>query len=237
MTVRRAARFAATALTLLAGLPAWAEATPDFGADTSAWANDGECDDPRFTGPGVAAVTVEAGRMADATDCRAAWEAGTATQADVAAGAAPAQQPAPVNAQPAQPAPAQTAAAPGGINFGDDSGQYPNDGECDDRRFTGQGMAAALGWSEAGRDASDCRALHDAGRIRLWNPFEAVAATQCASIDFGADSGEFVNNGECDDPRFEGLGSSAVVIPADSGADASDCRRLCDLGAVSLRSY
>jgi hypothetical protein len=51
-----------------------AQSAPDFGRDTSTWANDGECDDPRFTGPGVAGVTVEADRMADATDCRAAFE-------------------------------------------------------------------------------------------------------------------------------------------------------------------
>ena len=51
----------------------------------------------------------------------------------------------------------------GNRNFGDDSGAYPNDGECDDGRFTGQGMGAA---SEVGKDASDCRRLLNAGRIR-----------------------------------------------------------------------
>ena len=47
-------------------------------------------------------------------------------------------------------------------DFGDDSGSYPNDGECDDGRFTGQGMGAT---SQVRRDASDCRTLLNAGRI------------------------------------------------------------------------
>lgn len=213
------------ALLILLGPPARAQDALDFGDDTSAWARDGECDDPRFAGPGVASVTLEADRMADATDCSAAWEAGTAT---LAGGTQPGAKPAPA------PAPA---AAPGAVDFGDDSGQFANDGECDDRRFAGQGMAAALGWIDTGRDATDCRALFDAGRIRLWDPVASRAATRCAGIDFGTDESQFANNGACDDPRFEGPGSAAIVLGADTGADASDCRRLCDFGAVSLRDY
>lgn len=50
-----------------------------FGDDASEYAKDGECDDPRFTGSGVAADNVEADRAHDATDCRTAYQAGTAT--------------------------------------------------------------------------------------------------------------------------------------------------------------
>jgi hypothetical protein len=49
----------------------------DFGDDLGSWANDGECDDPRFTGPGTASTLIEADRYHDATDCAAAWAAGT----------------------------------------------------------------------------------------------------------------------------------------------------------------
>lgn len=51
----------------------------DFGADSSTWANDGECDDPRFQGPGVASILVDADLRADATDCLNAYRAGRAT--------------------------------------------------------------------------------------------------------------------------------------------------------------
>jgi hypothetical protein len=122
-------------------------------------------------------------------------------------------------------------------DFGDDSGRFARDGECDDRRFAGPGMAAALAWSETGRDATDCRALFEAGRVRLWDPAQAQAATQCGAIDWGDDSSRFAGDGQCDDPRFEGLGSAGLVVEGDRRADASDCRRLCEFGAVALRDY
>jgi hypothetical protein len=123
------------------------------------------------------------------------------------------------------------------VNFGDDSSQWPNDGECDDRRFVGQGMAASLSWASVGRDASDCRALYETGSIRLWNPLEAQAATQCAALDFGDNTSQFANDGECDDPRFEGLGVAGGVNASESGHDAADCSQLCVFGAASLRDY
>jgi hypothetical protein len=42
----------------------------DFGDDSSEWARDGECDDPRFAGDGSAATLLEADAYHDATDCR-----------------------------------------------------------------------------------------------------------------------------------------------------------------------
>src|SRR5690606_18124083 len=50
----------------------------DFGDDSSPWAKDGECDDPRFEGSGVADEVVDADLLKDATDCSAAFDAGTA---------------------------------------------------------------------------------------------------------------------------------------------------------------
>ena len=44
-----------------------------FGSDTSDWARDGECDDPRFSGEGMAHGTLSADNAyADRTDCLAA---------------------------------------------------------------------------------------------------------------------------------------------------------------------
>ena len=49
----------------------------DFGDDASRWSNDGECDDPRFQGPGMTATPLlEEDIMHDATDCREAFERG-----------------------------------------------------------------------------------------------------------------------------------------------------------------
>jgi len=47
----------------------------------------------------------------------------------------------------------------------------PNDGECDDPRFGGSGMAATLLAKDTARDTAkdtdDCRSLYQAGRIYL----------------------------------------------------------------------
>ena len=48
----------------------------EWGDNTSDWANDGECDDPRFDGPGVNSHNVIEDRYHDANDCRALYEQG-----------------------------------------------------------------------------------------------------------------------------------------------------------------
>ena len=48
----------------------------DFGDDLSTWANDQECDDPRFTGEGMASTLVESDRLHDASDCRSLFMIG-----------------------------------------------------------------------------------------------------------------------------------------------------------------
>ena len=81
------------------------------------------------------------------------------------------------------------------IDFGDDTSDYANDGYCDDRRFTGNGMAISLDWEDLAKDASDCAALYDVGSIRLWIFADAVAATQCTAIDWGNDDGDYPFDG------------------------------------------
>lgn len=123
------------------------------------------------------------------------------------------------------------------VAWGDDSGQYPRDGECDDRRFRGVAMATSLDWLSVGRDATDCRAAFEAGRAALWVLDEATAATLCSAVKWGDDSSEYAGDGACDDPRFEGLGAAEVVVRDDAGRDAADCRRLCEFGLLFLRDY
>jgi hypothetical protein len=52
-------------------------AAVDFGDDSGDFTHDGECDDPRFKGPGMTATPLmEDDRFADATDCRDAYSRG-----------------------------------------------------------------------------------------------------------------------------------------------------------------
>lgn len=115
----------------------------NFGDDSSQWSNDGECDDGRFTGPGLTSTPLlEDDVLADATDCRNAYNAGQLTLAGVS--------------------------KDGTIDFGNDSGEWSNDGECDDMRFAGPGMTTTpLLQEDIMRDASDCRAAFQAGQLTL----------------------------------------------------------------------
>ena len=55
-----------------------------FGDDTSDWANDGECDDPRFEGPGTADTLLEEDLFRDASDCCTLLERGQVTLSEAA---------------------------------------------------------------------------------------------------------------------------------------------------------
>jgi hypothetical protein len=123
------------------------------------------------------------------------------------------------------------------IDFGDDSGEFARDGQCDDRRFRGATMANILGITEIGRDATDCQRGYEAGVLELWQPGAAQVATDCAVISFGDDSSDFARDGQCDDIRFEGIGAAELLIPVNTFRDASDCQRLCRFGVVALRDY
>jgi len=123
------------------------------------------------------------------------------------------------------------------ITFGNNSSEWARDGECDDRRFYGVGMASGLDHDDTGHDADDCRTAFQQGTIKLWDQSKARAATQCSAIRFGNNRSEYARDNECDDPRFEGPGSSSVILREDAGKDAADCRRACELGTVFLRNY
>ena len=122
-----------------------------------------------------------------------------------------------------------------GIDFGSDRNRYANNGECDDPRFTGEGMAFDLDNLGIRTDATDCATLYQTGEIRpartqaQWDP------AQCGRIEFGNNSSHSARNGQCDDPRFTGPGTDWVMIGQDRGRDATDCRALCNSGAVWLK--
>jgi hypothetical protein len=126
----------------------------NWGDDSSQWSNDGECDDPRFEGPGAHPTNLEADRFRDATDCRTLYEQGRIHM---------------VESGPSSPAPSRNNATQGsaGINWGDDSSQWSNDGECDDPRFEGPGAHPTNLEADRFRDATDCRTLYEQGRIHM----------------------------------------------------------------------
>ena len=180
----------------------------DFGNDGGRWANDGECDDPRFVGQGMAEALSVDEMGQDAADCRSLFERGQIQRH-------------PLFGNPED-----------ALEFGDDSGEWANDGECDDPRFVGDGMAETLLVNDMGRDAADCQSLFEGGRIRrhplFGNPEDA--------LDFGDDSSEWANDGECDDPRFVGDGMAETLLVKDIRRDAADCRHLFELGRIRMKS-
>ena len=116
------------------------------------------------------------------------------------------------------------------FSFGDDSGSYSNDGECDDPRFEGAGMTGTdLISDDVLRDASDCKAAYDAGKLTL----RGIADD--GTINFGDDKGEYANDGECDDLRFVGKGMTATsLISDDIMHDATDCKTAYDAKTIQL---
>ena len=121
------------------------------------------------------------------------------------------------------------------VEFGDSESDYANDRECDDRRFVGAGMASSLDEDDNFHDANDCRHAYTVGAIRLLDPVAAMAATHCGEIKFGNDAGAFADDGECDDARFDGPGTSSVIFNDEIGYDAKDCWAQCAAGKIYLR--
>ena len=182
---------------------------PDFGDDTSAWANDGECDDSRFAGAGMTNTPLldeDIGH--DATDCRSAWNAGDLRLASLSGG----EKDAP--------------------DFGDDDSEWAFDDECDDSRFVGPGMTSTrLLDEDIGHDATDCRVAWENGELRFIG-----GGRQTDRPDFGDDDSEWANDGECDDPRFVGPGmTSTPLLREDMYHDAADCQTAWDAGEIELR--
>ena len=143
---------AASAIALSIPTPAAAQSV-DFGDDSSQFAKDGECDDMRFAGAGMTdTLLIDSDIRHDATDCRAAYNAGRLTYNG--------------GNRSGRATPAATNNSR--IQWGDDSSRYAKDGECDDKRFVGQGMTdTPLLESDIKHDATDCRAAFNAGRLSL----------------------------------------------------------------------
>jgi hypothetical protein len=148
---------AATLALVALPFPALAADPPNFGDDAGRFAKDGECDDMRFDGAGMTStLLIDSDILHDATDCRAAFNQG---RLKYLGGYRNGQPPASTGS---------TRRDASRIQWGDDSGKYSKDGECDDKRFTGPGMTTTpLLDSDIQHDATDCRAAYQQGRLEL----------------------------------------------------------------------
>ncbi|MBL4582149.1 MAG: pre-peptidase C-terminal domain-containing protein [Gammaproteobacteria bacterium] len=182
----------------------------NFGDNASPWAKDQECDDPRFAGNGMAPTLDETDRGHDASDCRNLFLAGSIYLVD-----------------------SNSTSNVAGINFGDNSSTWANDGQCDDPRFVGEGVATTLLEDDRLHDANDCRELFLAGSINL---AEGSAPSSDGGVDFGDNSSTWAFDRQCDDPRFAGSDMAAMLLDTDMFHDAQDCRDLFEAGSIRLLS-
>ncbi len=177
----------------------------EIGSDDGGTANDGRCSDPRF-GPHPLYSDRLAPRpdaeMKDASDCHRLFLLRIAWPLD----------------------------GDTGIVFGDDSGEWPQDDECDDPRFSGTAAAEFNGVSGLLRDATDCRDAHRSGGVVFVDP----ASDSLIQHELGDDDGEWPFDGECDDPRFSGDAVAADTRDENRFHDATDCARAILEGKARL---
>ncbi len=121
------------------------------------------------------------------------------------------------------------------FDFGDNTGEYVDDGECDDPRFVGEGMASTVDDENIGRDRKDCASHFERGNIRWAMGQDNFDVSQCAAIEFGLDTSEYARDDECDDPRFDGPGTDSIMQINDLRGDATDCKALCEAGQIWLK--
>ena len=95
-------------------------------------------------------------------------------------------------------------------------------------------MAATPWNTEAeAHDAADCQALFAKGFIR-YVLADGLFEGEFEGVDFGDNSGFYVNDGECDDSRFEGPGMGLADGSADR-QDAMDCKMNFEEGSIILK--
>ncbi|WP_128892290.1 hypothetical protein [Erythrobacter sp. HKB08] len=124
------------------------------------------------------------------------------------------------------------------FDFGDDESIFARDGECDDMRFEGAGMTdTPLLESDIGHDATDCRVAYEQGRL-TYRGDGPSSVRDSSMIIWGDDNGQWANDGECDDMRFEGPGmTSTPLLEEDVKHDATDCRLAYEQGRLDLKGY
>ena len=125
------------------------------------------------------------------------------------------------------------------IAFGDDSGRWTLDGECDDPRFVDPKTGRS--GDELLRDSTDCRAAYIKGDAWLLEDLLRKDEDLLpAGFDLGDDSGPWTFDGECDDPRFTGAADSGRTGMPDAHGlerDATDCGHALLHDAAGIRPH
>ncbi|WP_211227209.1 hypothetical protein [Saccharospirillum impatiens] len=75
--------------------------------------------------------------------------------------------------------------------------------------------------------------LHVTELAPAWS--RPASSTSATDIEWGDNTSEWANDGECDDPRFAGPGTSSINNAVDRYHDASDCRTLHQQGRIYLQ--
>ena len=116
-------------------------------------------------------------------------------------------------------------AGTGAIDFGDDLSTWANDGECDDDRFEGEGMANSIVDSDLYHDATDCSTLYAAGEVA----FTESSASAGAAPEGGPARGSL----ESSDPTLSGYGYvDTYTFDGSAGATA-----VLDLRSANFDTY
>ena len=185
-----------------------------FGEDDSesGVAGDGVCNDPRFAAdPRHPKVVNGTGLVKrDATDCRRAF---LMRQAWVLES---------VNLRDGRSSK---------LAFGDDSGRWALDDECDDPRFVD--LRTEVSGGEPMRDATDCRDAYVTGNATLLEDFLNAKELLPQGFNLGDDSGRWAFDGECDDPRF--VDQRTEASDDEQLRDATDCGQGLAQGKVKLQ--
>lgn len=141
-----------TTLTLVAltiAMPLSVTADTDainYGDNSSAFANDDQCDDPRFTGPGTAPNLDWTSAGADADDCRASVANGGRYWFDATSILIPDCS---------------------AVDFGENNSVWADDGSCDDPRFFNPAKleSSILMQDDLKQDAADCLKTCKSGQL------------------------------------------------------------------------
>jgi hypothetical protein len=95
--------------------------------------------------------------------------------------------------------------------------------------------AAALSLSACGGEAAEGETLADTGGAATADAPAGESVAAASGIDFGDDASRWSNDGECDDPRFQGPGMTATpLLEDDILHDATDCREAFERGELEL---
>lgn len=189
----------------------------DFGDDSGSWTEDGECDDPRFVGEGMASSTSRSDILKDATDCKVLFDDGKITFSD----------------KQYDP----ELAVLNGTDLGDNSYEWANDDQCDDARFQGEGMAITPTRAAIKKDRNDCSYGFQTGALTLADALPDPVETVYRDIDFGHDKSSYAGDNECDDPRFFGAGMSSIALSIENiGGDRKDCLAAFKDGTIILKA-